>query len=432
MLDYEGDDDWSREVHRPSQDSRSSRDTATVSTAADEKIANDGSAEVANNGQARRLFAPEEREVHHTPTSAFSLTRIASDPVLSGGGALKHELEATKNTSHKEERPDALPSGSVPLSRLQKIGVQPNFFRLILFVVVSVIACQSGLYSYGKLSSTTYVKEGSIRIQIKDFLTSTDDFIVIGRQNFNITSLSRVFVLTPHKSGTSSLGRAFEMMGFRHYDFTDDYYRGLILKCRANSHPSSAEFVKYMQECASHPKTFPDKTLSNLESSDAPIVFEDSPWNHGNCYKHIQSHYRNSLFVLSMRETESWIKSFKTWTTSTMKGTFRSSFYQCLVRTNYGSYETDHENNIISLNESQWISNRLQRDQEIVDFFSGFSPSSGVLPPRRGDACNEYDGPSSTTSSTLLLTKKLGWEPFAFLNFPVPRNKSFPIVNRQS
>lgn len=268
------------------------------------------------------------------------------------------------------------------------------------------------------------VKEGSI--QIEDFLNSTDDFVVIGRQNFTLTNHSRIFVLTPHKSGTTALGLAFRMMGFLPgYPYPSSYYGSMIYKCIANSteHPSSSEFVKTMQEYVSHPK-------HSKVKPDAPIYFEDSPWNHGNCFKHIQSQYPNSLFVLTVRETGSWIKSFKTWTTSTMKGSFRAPCYQCVLRTNYGSFETDLGNNIISLNESQWISNRLQRDQHIVNFFSGLSSSpGGLLQYRR--ACSNYDGPPFTTASTLLLTKTLGWEPFAFLNFPVPRNKSFPVKNVQ-
>ena len=51
------------------------------------------------------------------------------------------------------------------------------------------------------------------RVDVSKFINSTQDFLVLGKQNFNLTDGTKVFVLSPHKSGTTSLGVALKMVG---------------------------------------------------------------------------------------------------------------------------------------------------------------------------------------------------------------------------
>jgi len=56
----------------------------------------------------------------------------------------------------------------------------------------------------------------SRHLNVSGFLDSKNDFVILGNQNFVLTNRTRFFVDSPHKSGTTSLGIAFQMMGFDH------------------------------------------------------------------------------------------------------------------------------------------------------------------------------------------------------------------------
>lgn len=96
-----------------------------------------------------------------------------------------------------------------------------------------------------------------------------------------MTSQQKVFGIGAPKTGTSSLGKAFQRLGFNHksYDsnLNEEYNRG-------NHEVILLEAEKFNS-------------------------FEDGPWNRGSLYKALDEKYANSKFILTIREVDSWIIS---------------------------------------------------------------------------------------------------------------------------
>lgn len=269
-------------------------------------------------------------------------------------------------------------------------------------------------------SKSKKIQQRQPRVDILDFIDDpTQDFLVLGKQDFRLTNETKVFLLTPHKSGTSSVAAAFEQMKLIH-DSEADYYQGLHVKCLANvTCPTTAQFNEFMME--------------KLKGQRGPTGYEDSPWNHGDCYKQIQATVPDALFVLNVREPSDWIKSFTKWTTVTMRDPYKMASYQGLIQTNYGRIEVNNESYVTNLDQEEWLQNRLQRDQEIVDYFTGYSTTTTTTTnhsqhnlPLRG--CSDFAGPPFLNgTSTLLLVRSLSWRPFKALGFSVPR-RPFPSL----
>lgn len=94
-------------------------------------------------------------------------------------------------------------------------------------------------------------------------------------------SWNKVFEVGSPKTGTSSLGVAFEILGLKHKGWD----RRLYLQCK------SGDFKE---------------TLKEAKKFDA---FEDGPWHNFDLYKVFDNKFPKSKFILLERDIKSWIKS---------------------------------------------------------------------------------------------------------------------------
>lgn len=91
----------------------------------------------------------------------------------------------------------------------------------------------------------------------------------------------RVFGIGTARTGTSSLGRAFVVLGFRHTSWDPELWDAFE---RRDYEPIFA-------------------VADRFES------FEDGPWNGRDFYRDLDARYPRSKFVLTVREPESWQRS---------------------------------------------------------------------------------------------------------------------------
>lgn len=94
-------------------------------------------------------------------------------------------------------------------------------------------------------------------------------------------SFNKIFEIGIYKTGTSSLGKAYEILGYRHMGWNADAYD---------------EFVKTNNYEILY------KIIDNYDA------FEDGPW-HDCDYKILDIKYPNSKFIILDRDNEEWIKS---------------------------------------------------------------------------------------------------------------------------
>ena len=91
----------------------------------------------------------------------------------------------------------------------------------------------------------------------------------------------KVFGIGAAKTGTSSLGRAFVLAGFRHKSWDLPLWRSFE---RGDLEPILAEAERFE-------------------------TFEDGPWNGGDLYRVLDERFPGSKFVLTVREGRSWSRS---------------------------------------------------------------------------------------------------------------------------
>ena len=91
----------------------------------------------------------------------------------------------------------------------------------------------------------------------------------------------KVFGIGTARTGTSSLGRALVLLGFRHTSWDPELWDAFE---RGDLAPIFAVADRY-------------------ES------FEDGPWNGRDFYRELDARYPRSKFVLTVREPESWLES---------------------------------------------------------------------------------------------------------------------------
>tara|TARA_B100000686_G_scaffold353984_1_gene461972 strand:+ start:1391 stop:2062 length:672 start_codon:yes stop_codon:yes gene_type:complete len=106
----------------------------------------------------------------------------------------------------------------------------------------------------------------------------------------------KIFEIGVLKTGTTSLGRAFEILGFNHQGCSfiamDEYHK-------------STEFKTHEGYWWKRP---PDKTIFDM--IDKYDSFEDNPWRNID-YEILDRRYPNSKFIILERDDESWIRSLE-------------------------------------------------------------------------------------------------------------------------
>ena len=182
--------------------------------------------------------------------------------------------------------------------------------------------------------------------------------------------MSKVFEIGLPKTGTTSLGKAFKILGYDH--------QGIC-------HDSHAIAYGGSEDCG--PNTLPtgeglEKVLAMIEEHEA---FEDGPW-HNIDFRVLDERFPNSKFIWLERDDESWYRSFKYFFGTTHKRAWYSK----------------------RPDQDYWIAMKQRRFADIKEYFK--------------------DRPEDLL--VLTLGKGEGWpELCTFLGKPVP-NVDFPSANR--
>jgi hypothetical protein len=184
----------------------------------------------------------------------------------------------------------------------------------------------------------------------------------------------KVFIIGAHKTGTTSLDRSLQILGYNTYPTWLSYKENGLIEDFKN------------ENC--------EVIFDLLTQYDA---FNDSPWNHGDFYKELDKKFENSKFILSIRESNSWLGSLIRWDA---KGNFRERhWYRDLSITCFGmeSYLDDLET-LVKKYEA--------RNLEIIEYFNS-RENFLIMDLEKGDS----------------------WEKLcSFLNCPVP-DVEFPHIN---
>lgn len=188
--------------------------------------------------------------------------------------------------------------------------------------------------------------------------------------------MTKIFCIGANKTGTTSLTKALAILGYK--------------VC-----PESIMFdvrSKYFLQV--HEKNYTEIFKVVLQYD----AFEDRPWNHTDFYKSLDSTFTDSKFILTIRDSDKWIKSYRRW--SSKIGLKRQWFYKLISQTCYGIDDILSDENIMREKYEQ-------RNIEIIEYFKN-------------------------TNKLLVVDfeKNSSWDSICtFLNKPIPKF-NFPHLNR--
>lgn len=178
--------------------------------------------------------------------------------------------------------------------------------------------------------------------------------------------VNKIFEIGLFKTGTSSLGKAFEILGYKHMGWNKDAYDRFIYN---NNYEDLFEII------------------NNYDT------FEDGPW-HDCDYKILDQRYPNSKFILLERDNNDWVKSVEQHV---------SPIY------NSNNIEDKYL-------EYGWIYNKEKQKEKMIK-----------LKTNKYNEIREYF--KNRSQDLLVMDIKEGWIPLCkFLNKDIP-NISFPILN---
>lgn len=189
-------------------------------------------------------------------------------------------------------------------------------------------------------------------------------------------TMNKVFVIGANKTGTTSLTLALQELGYA-------------------VAPENLVFAKGSGVLEEFHAGVYDKVYDIINRFDA---FEDRPYNHTDFYKRLDKKFPDSKFILSLRDTQNWIESYRRWNEKINLKT--QWFYKIISQTCYGVDD-------FLANEEVMRKKYEQRNQAIKAYFS----KTGKLLLMDIEAGEGYDKLCS------------------FLNKPVP-DKPFPHLNR--
>ena len=128
----------------------------------------------------------------------------------------------------------------------------------------------------------------------------------------------KIFEIGVSKTGTTSLGRAYEILGFRHKGVSK-----IISKKFYKSEPYDYNIL--------------------FEVIDRYGAFQDSPWH--NCdYKILDKRYPGSKFILLERDDESWIRSLEYWSSPILNEDWETWLDEYDKNTIDKRWKTDRDN----------------------------------------------------------------------------------------
>jgi len=184
----------------------------------------------------------------------------------------------------------------------------------------------------------------------------------------------RVFCIGINKTGTSSLMRCFEILGFQ------PVARPAVL---ADS--KAREKVNRFYEDRNYKRML--KVAKHYQS------FNDRPWNMWEMYRHLDKQFPDSRFVLTVRDAETWWRSVEQWV---------------LVRHPHKLKRYQQHLELTDFNRDSAIDSYHRYNENVIAYFKG-TDKLLVMDLEKGD----------------------GWKRLCgFLGLPVP-DVDFPHANRQ-
>lgn len=150
--------------------------------------------------------------------------------------------------------------------------------------------------------------------------------------------MSKIFCIGSNKTGTTSLKKALQILNYSvcpeyiMYSFNSKYF----YEQKQGQYNSIFEIVKKYD------------------------AFEDRPWNHTDFYKELDNNFNDSKFILTVRNTENWLQSYRRWS---YKVDLRKQWFYKLV--SQICYDTD---DFLSNEENMKIKYE-ERNKEIIEYF---------------------------------------------------------------
>jgi len=218
----------------------------------------------------------------------------------------------------------------------------------------------------GKL--TSFLNEALFHTKIKKRLKPND----------NLTPLTgpRFFCIGFNKTGTTTIGRAFEIL---------------------NLTPIAEPRSPYMNFVELSHEIFENNNFNPaLEAAKYFRSFQDRPWNIWDIYEKLDKHYPESFFILTERDQDSWWKSVEKWLALSNRSD-KQKFERYLRHLK-----------VTGLNKHEFIDAYLNYNKKVKEYFSG-KDNFIIMNLEKGD----------------------GWEKLCdFLKLPIP-DVNFPHANKQ-
>ncbi|MEQ8924677.1 MAG: sulfotransferase [Fulvivirga sp.] len=148
--------------------------------------------------------------------------------------------------------------------------------------------------------------------------------------------MKKVFCLGVNKSGTTSIGSALKILGYKNLDFMDD---NLILYDEG-------------------------RILELLEISERWDSFSDTPWPH--LYRELYKKYPEAKFIITQREAESWFKSVLNYYDSRIKYNHVNQLFLKF----FGIRNCKIKRRVTGKDKALFISKLVERDEKIIEWFS--------------------------------------------------------------
>ncbi|WP_124980915.1 sulfotransferase family protein [Nonlabens xiamenensis] len=118
-----------------------------------------------------------------------------------------------------------------------------------------------------------------------DALKPSSYFLKGLKRRFFDAPKQKVFVIGLHKTGTTSLGKALQRLGYR----------------VCGSHKTAYDYVNVEQDVRDY---LMDRAEDHFKEFNA---FQDTPWFL--LYKNLYERFPNAKFILTLRDRESWLRS---------------------------------------------------------------------------------------------------------------------------
>lgn len=184
----------------------------------------------------------------------------------------------------------------------------------------------------------------------------------------------RIFCIGMNKTGTSTMGHCFKKLGL------------YPLASPTTMTPELTKELKIFFKTRNY-----DDILNFAENCK---TFEDRPWNMWDMYRHIDKRFPDSLFILTVRNSDSWWRSTERWITI-LKPQMKKRYINHL--------------NVDNVDRSSMVKSYEDHNQQIISYFKG-SKKLLIMDLEGGDGWNK-------------LCK--------FLDVPVPE-EAFPHANKQA